>query len=98
MIGCGKTDHSVVINREHIVGIAGHSDKAEAIALALGDADNCKFGSGVSRVASQSVDQSRISPWRRPLSTQSWCHRVIPIGKGDYGSIYQINRRLTKNQ
>lgn len=83
-----STDHGVVINREHIVGIAGYGDESESVALALGNADNCKLRGCVSRVATQSVNQSRIRPWGCTRSTQSWCYRVIPIGKGDYGGIY----------
>jgi hypothetical protein len=48
--------HSVIIDREDVVGIATYVEKAEAVPLALSDRDDCESGGGIPSVTTKAID------------------------------------------
>lgn len=69
----------MVIDREHIVGIARHRHETEAVALVGSDGNDSEGSGEVASIASQTVDQSGIRLRRDAGCSQYRCNCVIPI-------------------
>ena len=69
----------MVIDREHIIGIARNRHKTEAVALVGGDGNDSEGSGEVASIASQTVDQSGIRLRRDSRCSQYRCNCVIPI-------------------
>lgn len=52
--------HIVPVNREREVRVARNGNKAEAVALALGDVENGEIGSSATSEAAKAIDQSSV--------------------------------------